>query len=199
MRATQPATTPPPPRGMATARMPPRNPPPAPVVTVTVSNATSPPPPPGTVLLGNAATESKADSNLGGQAEAFKTTAALSGSLVRLRVFLDPTSTAGRVIVGLYTNTASGHPGTLLASGTITAPAAGQNNEVAVTATSVTAGQTYWLAVVGTTGTLTFRDRGAVGAGSSEASLQSTLTALPATWTTGSSFTDGLLSAVGLG
>ena len=168
-------------------------------VTVTVSNATSPPPPPGTVLLGNAATESSVDSDTAGGAEAFKTTAALSGSVVRLRVFIDATSTAGRVIVGLYTNTASGHPGTLLTSGTITAPAAGQNNEVVVPATSVTAGQTYWLAVLATSGTLKFRDRGAVGAGSSESSLQTTLTGMPATWTTGSSFTDGLISAVGVG
>ncbi len=35
-------------------------------VTVTVSNATSPPPPPGTVLLGNAATESSVDSDTAG-------------------------------------------------------------------------------------------------------------------------------------
>jgi len=38
-----------------------------------------------------------------------------------------------------------------------------------------------------------------VGAGSSETSQQTTLTSLPATWTTGSSFADGLISAVGIG
>jgi hypothetical protein len=168
-------------------------------VAVTTSNASAPPPPPaGTVLVGNTATEANADSDAAGQAEAFKATAAVTGSVTRLRVFLDTGSTAGRVIVGLYSNNA-GHPGTLLTSGTITAPAAAQSNEVAVSAASVTAGQTYWLAVLGTTGTVRFRDRAGVGAGSAEASQQTTLTALPATWASGASFTDGLLSAVGIG
>jgi hypothetical protein len=165
-------------------------------VSVTVSNAA--PPPPGSVLLGNAATEVRADSNAAGQAEAFKTTAAASGSVTQLRVYIDASSTAGSVVVGLYTNNA-GHPGALLASGTISSPQAGQNNTVTVPATAVSVGQTYWIAVLGPTGTLKFRDRGAVGAGSSETSQQTALTSLPATWTTGSSFTDGLISAVGIG
>jgi hypothetical protein len=168
-------------------------------VTVTTSNAGAPPPPPpGTVLVGNAATEAKSDSDPAGAAEAFTATAAATGSVTRLRVFVDTGSTATSVVVGLYSNNA-GHPGTLLTSGTITAPAAGQNNEVAVTAAPVTAGQTYWLAVLGRGGTVAFRDRAGVGAGSSEASAQVGLTALPATWSSGAVFTDGLLSAVGIG
>jgi len=111
---------------------------------------------------------------------------------------VDAGSTAGSAVVGLYSNNA-GHPGALLATGTITAPTAGQNNTVSVSSASVTAGQTYWIAVLGRTGTLKFRDRGTVGAGSSETSQQTALTSLPATWTTGTSFSDGLLSAVGIG
>jgi chitodextrinase len=169
-------------------------------VTVTTSNVGAPPPPPpGTVLLGNAATEANIDSNAAGQAEAFKTTAALSGSVTRLRIFVDASSTAGSVAVGLYTNSATGHPGTLLTTGRITAPAVGQSNEVAVTAAAVTAGQTYWIAVLGPTGTLKFRDRVGVGAGNAETSSQATLASLPATWTTGATFADGFLSAVGVG
>jgi hypothetical protein len=164
-------------------------------VTVTVANVAAPP---GSVLLGNAATEAKIDTNAPGQAEAFKTTAAAAGSVTRLRVFLDAGSTAGSVVIGLYSN-AAGHPGTLLASGTITTPVAGQNNEVTVSAATVAAGQTYWIAVLAPSGTIKFRDRGAVGAGSSETSTQTTLTALPAAWATGSSFSDGMLSAVGIG
>jgi hypothetical protein len=110
---------------------------------------------------------------------------------------VDAGSTAGSAVVGLYSNNA-GHPGALLATGTITAPTAGQNT-VSVSSASVTAGQTYWIAVLGRTGTLKFRDRGTVGAGSSETSQQTALTSLPATWTTGTSFSDGLLSAVGIG
>jgi hypothetical protein len=162
-----------------------------------------PPPPPGlAVLVGNAATETAVDGNPAGTAESFKTTAATTGSVTRLRVFLDATSSAGSVVVGLYSNIVTGttsHPGTLLTTGTITAPLAGQDNGVTVPAAAVTAGQTYWIAVLGPSGTVKFRDRGAVGAGSSETSQQATLTSLPATWTTGSPFADGRLSAVGLG
>jgi hypothetical protein len=168
-------------------------------ITVTTSNAGAPPPPPpGTVLVGNAATETKVDSNTAGAPEAFVATAAVTGSVTRLRLFVDASTTATSIVVGLYSNNA-GHPGTLLTSGTITAPVKGQNNEVAVTAAAVTAGQTYWLAVLGRGGTVAFRDRGAVGAGSSEASAQVGLTALPSVWSSGSAFTDGLLSAVGIG
>src|SRR5436305_8828068 len=168
-------------------------------VSVTVSNVAPPPPPPGlSVLVGNAASEAEVDSNTAGQAEAFKTTAAASGSVIQLRIFLDAGSTAGSVVVGLYSNNA-GHPGSLLASGTISAPVAGQNNQVTVSGAAVTAGQTYWIAVLGQNGTVKFRDRGAVGAGNSETSQQTALAGLPASWTTGASFADGALSAAGMG
>ncbi|HYR15146.1 MAG TPA: choice-of-anchor D domain-containing protein, partial [Mycobacterium sp.] len=160
-----------------------------------------PPPPPGlSLLVGNGATEAKVDSNNAGTAEAFKYVASASGSVTNLRIFLDVGSTATSVRVGLYSNNA-GHPGTLLTTGTITAPAAGANNNVTVSAGAVTAGQTYWIAVLAPTGagTVKFRDRAGVGAGSSETSSSTTLTGLPATWTTGASFTDGLMSAVGQG
>jgi hypothetical protein len=118
--------------------------------------------------------------------------------VTRLRIFLDAGSSASSVVVGLYSS-AGAHPGTLLTSGTILSPAAGQNNEVSVPAAAVVAGQTYWLAVLGPSGTVKFRDRGAVAAGSSETSQQTALGALPASWTTGATFSDGLLSAVGIG
>jgi hypothetical protein len=170
------------------------------VLSTTPAPPPPPPPAPGlSVLVGNDATEAKVDSNVAGLAEAFRTTAATTGSVTRLRVFLDAGSTAGSVVIGLYSNNAANHPGTLLTSGTISAPVAGQNNAVTVPAASVTAGQTYWIAVLGPTGTMKFRDRGAVGAGNSETSAQANLTNLPTSWTTGASFADGLLSAVGLG
>jgi hypothetical protein len=151
------------------------------------------------VLLGNAATEAQVDTNGAGTAESFKTTAVTTGSVTRLRVFLDATSAAGSVVIGLYSNTTTNHPGALLTSGVITAPLAGQDNGVNVAPVSVTAGTTYWIAVLAPTGTIKFRDRAAVGAGSSETSQQANLSSLPATWTTGSPFSDGRLSAVGLG
>jgi hypothetical protein len=86
-----------------------------------------------------------------------------------------------------------------LTTGTITGAVANAQNSVTVPGVTVTAGQTYWIAVLAPTGTIKFRDRAAVGAGSSETSLSGTLTALPATWTTGTAFADGLMSAVGQG
>jgi hypothetical protein len=163
-------------------------------------SATPPPPPPApglATLVGNTTVEAKLDSNVGGLAEAFKTTAITTGSVTRLRLFVD-TGSVGNAVIGIYSNSATGHPGTLITSGTITAPTIGAFNET-VPAGAVTAGQSYWIAVLGPSGTLHFRDRGAVGAGSSETSLQTTLTALPATWTTGATFADGFLSATGLG
>src|SRR4029077_12028264 len=70
-------------------------------ISVTTTNAGAPPPPPGTVLLGNAATEAKVDSDNGGQGEAFKATAAVAGSVKSLRVFVDAGSAATSVVIGL--------------------------------------------------------------------------------------------------
>jgi hypothetical protein len=163
-----------------------------------------PPPPPGlAALVGNGATEAQADNNAAGRAEAFKTTAIASGSVTNLRVYIDNGNTATSVVVGLYTNNA-GHPGTLLTSGTISAPTVGANNNVAVTGASVTAGQTYWIALLTPSGTgqvVRFRDRAQPSAalGQSEWSASATLTALPATWANGTQFRDGFLSALGQG
>jgi Ca2+-binding RTX toxin-like protein len=163
-----------------------------------------PPPPPGlNLLVGNGTTEAQADNDAAGRAEAFKTTASASGSVTQLRVFIDTGNTATNVQVGLYTDNA-GHPGTLLTSGTLSAPTAGANNAVTVTGASVTAGQTYWIALLTPSGTgqvVRFRDRAqpAAALGQSEWSSSALLTALPATWASGTQFRDGFLSAIGLG
>jgi len=165
-----------------------------------------PPPPPGlSLLVGNGTTEAQADNNAAGRAEAFKTTASASGSVTQLRVYIDLGNTATSVRVGLYSNNpTTNRPQTLLTSGTISAPTAGANNNVAVTGASVTAGQTYWIALLTPSGTgqvVRFRDRAQPSAalGQSEWSSSATLTALPATWASGTQFRDGFLSAIGLG
>jgi Ca2+-binding RTX toxin-like protein len=163
-----------------------------------------PPPPPGlSVLVGNGANEAQVDSNLGGRAEAFKTTAATTGSVQSLRIFLPTGSAAASVVVGLYSNTAANRPGTLLTVGTINAPTANAQNSVAVPPAAVTAGQTYWIAVLSPlgSGTVRFLDRSqpAAALGQSEWSSAANLTALPNTWVSGTQFRDGFLTAVGLG
>ena len=95
-------------------------------VTVTVSNVA---PPPSTYLFGDQAVEATVDYNAAGLAEAFRTSSANTGTLRKLRVYVDASSTATSIVVGVYSDNA-GHPGTLLASGNLTSPVAGAWNEV---------------------------------------------------------------------
>jgi outer membrane protein assembly factor BamB len=148
-----------------------------------------------TVLVGSDTVRTRADSNSAGVAEAFRTTAAVSGTVGTLSVYVDSSSTASKVYVGLYTNN-NGHPGTLLTQGSKTSPTSGWN-DVSVSTASVTAGTTYWIAVLGPSGVLAFRDQPSVGAGSSETAATTGLSSLPASWVTGKSYRDGNLSAYG--
>jgi outer membrane protein assembly factor BamB len=150
----------------------------------------------GTVLLGDQSIESQRDTNTRGIAEAFQTTANLSGSLGSLSVYLDSASTAATVYVGLYSDN-GGHPGTLLVQGSKSSPTAGTWNAISLASTPITSGKTYWIAILGTAaGTPYFRDR-ARGPCKSETDKQANLTALPGTWTTGAVYTDCPLSAYG--
>jgi hypothetical protein len=104
-----------------------------------------------------------------------------------LTIYLDGTSTAGRLTAGLYTEL-SGHPRTLLAQGSSTTLTPGAWNTITIPAVSVTAGTRYWIAILGTqSGTLVFRDDPA-GTCTSETSALKTLTTLPSTWTTGTTY-----------
>jgi RHS repeat-associated protein len=103
------------------------------------------------------------------------------------------------VVVGLYTDTPGNDPGTLLAQGTISSPTAGAWNSMTIPAVSVTAGATYWIAVLApssSTGTLEFRDVPNGSGSKSETSLETTLTSLPTSWTpSGGTWLNGPLSA----
>src|SRR5262249_7880648 len=117
-------------------------------VTVTVNNAVT-----GTQLLGNnSTTGSAADSNPAGDAEAFKYTATASGQAGTLSFYVDTGTTATALKVGLYAD-ASGKPGALLASGTLSSPGtAGWKSITLGSNPSVTAGTPYWIALLGTGG-----------------------------------------------
>jgi outer membrane protein assembly factor BamB len=163
-------------------------------VSVTVNNAGPPPP---TVLLGDQTVEVQVDSDSAGQAEAFKTSATATGTLSQVRFYLDSSSTATKVIVGIYADNA-GKVGALLTQATTTAPVGGAWNQVSVPGVGLANGAAYWVAILAPTGSgvVRFRDR---AGGTSETSSATTLTALPATWVTGVKYTDGPLSAYGLG
>jgi hypothetical protein len=138
-------------------------------------------------LLGQQELETQRDSVAPGEAEAFPVTANATGTLASLTIYLDGSSTTGRLTAGLYTD-ANGHPGTLLAQGAGTTLMPGAWNTIAIPAVNVTAGTRYWIAVLGDpSGTLVFRDDPA-GICTSETSAQRTLTALPSAWTTGATW-----------
>jgi len=162
-------------------------------VHVTVRNATS-----GGVLLGDQTLYTGVDQNSPGTAEAYRTTATASGTLANLLAYVDSTSTATSMIVGLYTNNGT-HPGTLIAQGTATAPVRGAWNTIPVPAAAITSGTTYWIAFLSPSGTLKFRDRSCGCANPSETSFTRTLTALPTTWATGIAYKDAPASAYGTG
>ena len=159
-------------------------------VTVTVQNTST------SVLLGDQTIEPKTDSNAAGSAEAFRTSATASGSLTRLSVYLDPLSATSMLSVGLYSD-ANGHPGSLLTQATLLAPQAGAWNMISVPAATVTNGSNYWIALLAPNGNGTprFRDRCCGSGTPSESSSQTTLSSLPTTWTTGTAYKDGPLSA----
>jgi hypothetical protein len=166
-------------------------------VTVTVANTA---PPTLTFLVGDQAVEPKVDGNTGGSAEAFSATAVTTGAVTRLSLYVDASSTATSVAVGLYTDN-GGHPGALLTQGTLFAPIVGAWNSVTVPAANVAAGATLWFAVLSPNGagTVKFRNR-CCGAGTpAEASASVTLGALPQSWAVGRSYRDGPLSAYGMG
>jgi hypothetical protein len=164
--------------------------------TVTVTLTVAPAPPSSQLLVGDTATESQVDTNPNGMAEAFQTTAVASGTLGTLSVYLDPSSTATTVAVGLYSDS-GGNPGTLLSQGSTNSPKAGTFNIFAMPAANIVKGTNYWIAILSTgNGTILFRDRNS-GPCLSQGSAQSTLTSLPTLWSSGSLYTDCPISAFG--
>jgi hypothetical protein len=148
-----------------------------------------------TIPLGNYSVASSQDNDAAGLAEAFNYTASASDSAQSISVYVDSGSSASGLAVGLYADN-SGHPGSLLTSGSMSAPVAGQWNQVTLNSTAtLSSGTTYWLAVLGTGGQLNFRDVN-FGTGScSENSSQSDLMSLPSNWTSGATWTTCSLSA----
>ncbi|HYM55885.1 MAG TPA: choice-of-anchor R domain-containing protein, partial [Solirubrobacteraceae bacterium] len=146
-----------------------------------------------TVLLGESTVESQYDSLAAGQAEAFRLQAGASGPAQLAHVYIGSSNAATTVIVGLYSN-ANGHPGSLLSTGSAPASKPGTWTTAPIAKIELVSGRTYWLAVLGRGGTLRYRDRWR-GPCPSETSAQVSLGALPASWRTGTLYTDCPVSA----
>ena len=88
-----------------------------------------------------------------------------------------------------------GDLGSLQPQGTISSPAKGAWNTATIAPTSISAGTTYWIAVLGPSGagTVYFRDVG-VG-GRSQVSAQTSLAALPLRWSPGILYSNAPMSA----
>jgi hypothetical protein len=144
-------------------------------------------------LVGNPAIAATLDSNSAGRAEAFKATASAGGTAIQMAVYLDASSTATRVVLGLFTD-ANGHPGTLVTQGVVGAPVAGAWNTLAIAPVVLTSGRPYWLSILAPAGAGNVKFRDAAGGGLSETSSTGTLSRLPAVWSTGTTYPDGALS-----
>ena len=136
-----------------------------------------------------------------GRGEAYRTLAARSGTMDSLRLYLDGSSEATQLSLGLYAD-AGGSPGALLGAGSAATAQAGAWNEVELgQPVKVAAGRSYWIGLLnpaGSEGALRWRDRAGGSGGGEETSRADDLTALPATWSTGETWSDGPLSAYGL-
>jgi len=132
-------------------------------------------------VMGDKNLEPWIDYRAQGTAEAFQTTPAKSSVLTIVEIYLDASSTATELVAGIYKDN-NGHPGTRVATGKISKLKAGAWNSIPIPPVSVTAGQPYWIAILGTKGKMAFLDQVGSSTGLMETSASKTLTSLPSTW-----------------
>lgn len=133
----------------------------------------------GGLLLGSKGIQSTADNDAAGSPEAFRYTAVASGPASTISLYLDKGSAATTVSAGIYSDN-NGKPGTLLASGSISAPVSATWNTIGLNSQpNITKGTTYWIALLGTGGRVKFRD---ASSGTCSQSPAGSHTGLPASW-----------------
>jgi len=133
-----------------------------------------------------------------GTAQAYQAKAEKTGVVTSVQVYLDAGSTATELVAGIYKDS-SGHPGALVAQGTLSLLKSGAWNSVPIPVASVTAAQPYWIAVLGSKGQIGFRN--VIGSATSliETSASTKLTTLPGTWTRSTIQANSAMSLYGLG
>jgi hypothetical protein len=141
-------------------------------------------------LLGASSVATATQRTEAGVARAFRTTAVRSGKLSNLVAYVDKTSKASKLTLGLYANEGNA-PGTLLAK-VSAKPSAGKWNSLGVpskTAPEVVKGKRYWLALLGSGGSLVGRNTGLP-----TQARESSVTTLAPRWGGGTALTAGLPS-----
>ena len=138
------------------------------------------------VLFGDTSVEVHADSNRAGRAGSFPFPNDTTGAARTIKVYVGSHNHAKTLIAGLYSNR-NGRPGSLLGFGSLSRPSRGAWNTVRLTSRrfpTVDSGRTYWVAVLGKGGTLSFRAGSGKGCHSAT-SAQRSLAVLPRSWKTG--------------
>jgi Purple acid Phosphatase, N-terminal domain/Viral BACON domain len=148
-----------------------------------------------TMMFGDSTIESMVNSMPSGTAEGYQITALSTGTLNTLSVYADATTTATTLFVGLYSDN-NGHPGTLLTSSSTAKFQKAAWNTVPVAPVAINAGSKYWLSLLGTGGSLRFRQKQGPGGWVDELNSVSTLTSLPAKWTSGTVYSGGALTSI---
>jgi glucose/arabinose dehydrogenase len=144
------------------------------------------------VLAGTQTVGTGVSTAFAGGGEAYRTTAAVSGPAMALKLYLDASNEADRLVMGIYSE-ADGDASALLGTGALDDPQAGWNEVRLQSPVQLVAGRRYWIALLNpldSGGKLVWRDR--AGAADYERTSQSKLlTALPPVWATNFLYTDG--------
>jgi hypothetical protein len=136
--------------------------------------------------VGSASVGTAVDGNTAGRTQDYRVSASATEDVDRLSVYLDGSSTAKSVEIGLYQSASSTRAGARLARCVVAAPVANAWNRCSITAVSVTKDTTYWLAILhpsGSAGTIRYRNR--TGTGRTFGSSSSTLKQTPSRWSNG--------------
>lgn len=136
-------------------------------------------------LLGDKTKERTVSRQAPGQARATPFRALRSGTTTAAKLFIARGDHASVVHLAVY-GSSRGRPGALLTSGTKRRPAARAWNTVDLHKTRLVAGHVYWIALLGSGGTLAYESR-ANGRCLSRSEDRSKLGALPRHWSSGGS------------
>ena len=154
-------------------------------------------------LAGNEGVGTSVSQAPAGAGEVYKMSASKTGTVTRLRLYVDGASTASALTLGMYADQ-GGAATARLGQGTISTLTPNAWNEVTLaTPVSVTVGTSYWIALLNplsSTGTLRWRDHaGGLSGQPEQTSADRALTALPATWAAQGTFSDGPVSGYAVG
>ena len=133
-------------------------------------------------VAGDRNIESTVQSIPAGKAQAFQIIPQQTNITTNIMVYVDASSTANAAIIAIYTNR-NNHPYTAIIRGGLSSLQRGAWNSIPISPFSTLAGQTYWIGIMGTGGTLNLRGISGSGLGFAETGAVNTYN-LPSLWST---------------